>query len=652
MNQSSLYRSYDVNIPFSGEPSIFPAFLSALIAKLKEKQFYVLLQTKEKDFIYPFEAMDRQARNRNLSSREYGQIKDYENRLERYLKETQACFQIILNSLGSAPYSEMITVIEDDQLSDYQKCKNVIEMLKVRYGGTNAGAVSKVRLAILALKNPETFLEAEELIAGLIFHNRRLGELTGTVTSDGDMRDMLFSKLSSSMFDGTIRQIIHKDNCTFGEAQQYLRAESLMYSLRASNNGRSGSNVSTGGGHVEPVDSSAAFTGIITKVNTVPGGCYNCSNVGHQAKECLTPMCRKCNMLWLSVDDPNYHSFVTCRGPMGDRNQRGERRVRQRVMINGQGQGYSREQAPRSSQQERPTRPGQNNVYRNNVGQDNRRFVPGRVPPVMTSQPSVVQKIHGGFDITDDSDDDVHYDLDNYNLQSYRVNALGTSTEYMEANEDDYWEDAPNHQERLEDMLSSVDHDGIDDESFNIVARVNMMKRKCGVDMDRVPCTQAMLDSGANVTVCSPELAGILHLEVFISDKPLLIEFANGTSTYSSQYVNLGPFLGSAYIVDSVTSVIASCSQANANGFSVWFTNDSVCKIYDAENCIVATAKLRKQDQLYYVDVRDLLNIPMTKVRVPSETTANVNATRNGSIPIRSMGREARLTDDAIKRVM
>ena len=43
----------------------------------------MLLQTKEKDFIYPHEAMQRQRRHRNLSSREYGQIKDYENRLER-----------------------------------------------------------------------------------------------------------------------------------------------------------------------------------------------------------------------------------------------------------------------------------------------------------------------------------------------------------------------------------------------------------------------------------------------------------------------------------------------------------------------------------------------------------------------------------------
>jgi hypothetical protein len=184
----------------------------------------------------------------------------------------------------------------------------------------------------------------------------------------------------------------------------------------------------------------------------------------------------------------------------------------------------------------------------------------------MTSQQSVVQKIHGGFDITDESNDDMHYDVNNGDLQSYRVNALGTSKEYMEANEDDYWEDAPNHQERLEEMLSSVDHDGIDDESFNIVARVNMMKRKCGVDIDIVPCTQAMLDSGANVTVCSPELAGILHLEVFISDKTLLIEFENGTSTYSSQYVNLGP---SAYSIDTVTSVFANCSKANENGFPV-----------------------------------------------------------------------------------
>jgi hypothetical protein len=72
----------------------------------------------------------------------------------------------------------------------------------------------------------------------------------------------------------------------------------------------------------------------------------------------------------------------------------------------------------------------------------------------------------------------MHYDVDNGDLQSHRVNALGTSKEYMEANEDDYWEDAPNHQERLEKMLSFVDHDGIDYESFNIVARrVNMMRQ-------------------------------------------------------------------------------------------------------------------------------------------------------------------------------
>ncbi len=60
-----------------------------------------------------------------------------------------------------------------------QKCKNVIELLKVRYSDTNAGAVSKVRLAISAWKNPKAFFEAEDLIVGLILHNRRLGELTG-----------------------------------------------------------------------------------------------------------------------------------------------------------------------------------------------------------------------------------------------------------------------------------------------------------------------------------------------------------------------------------------------------------------------------------------------------------------------------------------
>lgn len=101
--------------------------------------------------------------------------------------------------------------------------------------------------------------------------------------------------------------------------------------------------------------------------------------------------------------------------------------------------------------------------------------------------------------------------------------------------------------------------------------------------MEELPCTQTLVDSGANVTVCSLELVNILQLQMVKTTRPLRIEFANGTVTYSDEYVDLGPFLGLTYVVDNVNTVIASCSKANASGYSMWFTKELTCQIVNTK---------------------------------------------------------------------
>jgi hypothetical protein len=91
---------------------------------------------------------------------------------------------------------------------------------------------------------------------------------------------------------------------------------------------------------------------------------------------------------------------------------------------------------------------------------------------------------------------------------------------------------------------------------------------RAGIHMEHVECTQTLVDSDANVTLCPPELFKKLQLIVKKSRRPLAIEFANDTITHSDAFVDLGPFLGLSYVVDNVNSVIVSCSRANARGFS------------------------------------------------------------------------------------
>ena len=170
-----------------------------------------------------------------------------------------------------------------------------------------------------------------------------------------------------------------------------------------------------------------------------------------------------------------------------------------------------------------------------------------------------------------------------------------------------------------------------------------------GIHMEHVECTQALVDSGANVTVCPPDLITKLQLTVIKSRRPLAIEFANGTITHSDIFVDLGPFLGLTYVVDNVNSVIVSCSRANARGFSFWLSPDFTCRIFNNKMVVVAVAHLREQDQLYYIDVRELMQIP-SNGDIPE--VATVCATRGGPIPIRSMGRAPRLTDETIKMVL
>jgi hypothetical protein len=163
----------------------------------------------------------------------------------------------------------------------------------------------------------------------------------------------------------------------------------------------------------------------------------------------------------------------------------------------------------------------------------------------------------------------------------------------------------PHMQRILQD--NGIDDKSDDSDEQDEVSFIHMART--GIHMEHVECTQALVDSGANVTMCPPELITTLQLTVMKSWRPLAIDFANGTITHSDVFVDLGPFLGLTYVLDNVNSVIVSCSRANARGFSFWLSPDFTCRIFNNKMVVVAVAHLRQQDQLYYIDVCELMQI-------------------------------------------
>ncbi len=129
-----------------------------------------------------------------------------------------------------------------------------------------------------------------------------------------------------------------------------------------------------------------------------------------------------------------------------------------------------------------------------------------------------------------------------------------------------------------------------------------------GQHIQSLKCTDVLLDSGANVLVCSPQLVEILKLKVIQCKYPMKIEFADGTRSSSSLYVYLGPFLGNTYLLPGVVSIIASGSKGNCHGFDIRFTHKLTCIIYSTDDVVLIEAPIREEDELYDVDVRYVID--------------------------------------------
>lgn len=104
---------------------------------------------------------------------------------------------------------------------------------------------------------------------------------------------------------------------------------------------------------------------------------------------------------------------------------------------------------------------------------------------------------------------------------------------------------------------------------------------------DEGALTEAMYDTGANLSITNPHLAVMLDLDPVQWPRPVPITFGNATEAVSTHYVHLGPLLGRVALVEDAPSTILTRQSLQEGGLSVLFRYDGTVRIFDMQDRVV-----------------------------------------------------------------
>jgi hypothetical protein len=122
-------------------------------------------------------------------------------------------------------------------------------------------------------------------------------------------------------------------------------------------------------------------------------------------------------------------------------------------------------------------------------------------------------------------------------------------------------------------------------------------------------CTRAMIDSGANVNISSPELSKILRLEIMPhNDKRSIGTAKQGGVLRIIGWIFPTGFTGPIAIVEGAAFTLLSTAHLQRNSMGVNFPFDEkICILYTKYN-VFLRLEMNEEDQLYFVDIRKLMS--------------------------------------------
>lgn len=551
---------------------------------------------------------------------QHRRIEKYHESIHKHQKEAEKCIGIIKDSITATPKSTFSAILGDVDINTRERCKQLVTAMCAHYG--KADEASKIALQddMDRLPDATDMASAMGLLTGMNHINDILKRFNAGF-SDSTMKTKMFRKLKGQRFDQVAHQINSTPYCTFAEASimledalqlqntrdpdQYsdkkrsvdsMQSSSNMYATAATSSSSSTRPYDEYLASVFPPSSSiqkrprfnqyepestvsaimqsqsaqsnaeqvpyAHINGADTQQIPSVITCWNCSNTGHNASNCNALMCRRCNSMWKSYQDPNYHRLPDCP------HQTASARTSQFSHNNGGRGGGGRGRGGRGNQT------GRGNYGRGSYQNSGGRGTGGQPRPTPT-----------------------------YN----RVNTITTET-----GDQDWDEYTSSHIQQ--DPSQHEDYDEYDDRDVRVFDGSQSSSNTSIANARR--CLQ---DSGANVNACPRELVIAYELPVYEYNKPFRVVFGNGTVVTATHYTYVG-ILGVTAIVDGCINTIISVPCMNKRGYDVSFLASMRCVVAREQHVILDTP-IDTDKTLYFVDVESLMSISDPSLVIPQVNT-------------------------------
>ena len=288
--------------------------------------------------------------------------------------------------------------------------------------------------------------------------------------------------------------------------------------------------------------------------------CRNCSQL-HALYECSATHCYKCRRWWPSKRDSTYHNFYEC--PVVSRTHQ----TQKSVVVPAQG-------TKRVRWDDRTVAAKSGTRTWNREKKSGQSFQ----QPVQQRKVSAVSTTGEMGAVANEF---LEYTPDQWDAY------LESNCDYYEDEQHSDSDQQVEYQQNVIQKCADNDHKG----------QSNKWKEAC----------MALVDSGANISTTPPIVAAVLKMKVYKWDVPISVTFGNKTSTMSKFYVIFKGILGKVAIVESCSNTILSVPALNLKGFDVLLSKSLECFCWDQDGNLVVRQPLHKVHQLYYVDIRTLI---------------------------------------------
>ena len=149
-------------------------------------------------------------------------------------------------------------------------------------------------------------------------------------------------------------------------------------------------------------------------------------------------------------------------------------------------------------------------------------------------------------------------------------------------------------------------------------------------------------DSGADISIANYATVNDLNIPIFDLEQPIHITFANGTTSTTHHYAELGP-LGSIHLVSDADSTLISVNEIIKQGYNILYTNDAI-HILDNLGTTLFSQPRQPHQTRWAIDIKSAMQ------QIQQSTQQHTDNTTSSAI-VQSIKRQKRISEKVVQLV-